>query len=181
MATTNSTLIRHGHCKKTGRSAAYRCWRSMMQRCYRPKDKSYWRYGGKGVTVSDRWHSFVNFLEDMGDPAPGMQIDRIDNGKGYSKENCRWATKIQQMRNRSICRMIEFNGEVKTLAEWSDFLGLNYKMLSRRINGGWDVNKAFTTPKLSKQEVNAIAYQRKMEKKYNSNPSPALSHTAHNP
>ena len=161
MAADNSNpSYRHGHSAKSGKSDTYRCWRSMMQRCYRVKEKSFPRYGGRGITVCDRWHDFANFLADMGERPNGKELDRIDNSNGYGPENCRWATRTQQVRNRDITRIIECNGIKRPLAEWCDILGMNYKMLQRRLNIGWLPEKAFTTPKLSIHEVSRLGHLR---------------------
>ena len=72
----------------------------MHARCYNPKHPRYADYGGRGITVCERWHSFENFLADMGEPPPGLTLDRINNDLGYSPENCRWATVSEQNNNQ---------------------------------------------------------------------------------
>lgn len=81
------------------RKATYQCFMDMKQRCQNQNHKYYASYGGRGIDVSDSWQSFENFVDDMGLKPDGLSLDRIDNNKGYSKENCRWATKAQQARN----------------------------------------------------------------------------------
>ena len=87
------------------RSRVYTSWSLMLQRCLNPKDKSYKNYGGRGITVCERWHTFDNFLEDMGVPGPGLSIDRVDNNLGYSQDNCRWATKEEQSHNTRATKL----------------------------------------------------------------------------
>ena len=72
----------------------------MMQRCFNPNNKAYCYYGERGIIVCERWLKFKNFYADMGDPPPGLSIDRIDNDGNYEPGNCRWATAVEQIRNR---------------------------------------------------------------------------------
>lgn len=100
-------------------TSTYKSWQSMKERCYNPKSTSYFRYGEKGITICNRWlDSFENFLADMGERPEGTTIDRIDGSKGYCKENCRWATKIDQSRNRKSNKLnIEKVIKIKQLLE----------------------------------------------------------------
>jgi hypothetical protein len=82
------------------RTRAYRSWLGMMARCFDPRNKSYPDYGGRGVTVCERWLRVENFYADMGERPPGMSLDRVDNGGIYERGNCRWATPLEQARNR---------------------------------------------------------------------------------
>ncbi len=92
---------RHGYARAKKISRAYTTYHNMMSRCYNQKHSDYKYYGGRGIKVCDRWiESFENFLSDMGEPPTNLTIDRIDVNKGYCKENCRWATRAQQSKNR---------------------------------------------------------------------------------
>lgn len=90
----------HGYAPRNARPRVYNIWNAMLSRCQNPKATAYGDYGGRGITVCDRWLKFENFLEDMGDPPEGLSIDRLDNNEGYSKENCAWRTPLDQARNR---------------------------------------------------------------------------------
>jgi len=122
---------------------AHKHWIAMLVRCNSP-NRSRWKdYGGRGITVCDRWvESFENFYADMGDPPVGYTLDREDNEKSYSPDNCRWATAKTQGRNRRNNRLIEFQGCTKTLAEWAESLGVTSTTLKYRIDKGWDLEKA---------------------------------------
>jgi len=97
---------KHGRGKAGSRSRAYRAWDAMKYRCHTPSSKSYARYGGRGITVCDRWrNSFEAFLDDMGEPPEGATLDRIDNSRGYNPDNCRWADAKEQARNRRSNRL----------------------------------------------------------------------------
>ena len=136
--------MKHGHSPRSGKSKAYCSWRSMMQRCYREKDKNYQWYGAKGVIVYHLWHDFQNFLADMGEPPEGMTLDRKDNSGNYGPWNCRWATRTEQIRNRSNTVKVEFLGKIRPLAEWAEIVGINFNCLRRRLSLGWSVKDSLT-------------------------------------
>ena len=129
---------------KTTRSS----WQAMMMRCYHPSSHKYPRYGGRGISVCDRWHDFDRFLEDMGPRPAGCTLDRVNNDGDYCPENCRWADAIIQNRNRSDNRLISFRGRTQCLTAWAEEIGLNRTTLRKRIDMGWPIEKALTTRRL---------------------------------
>jgi hypothetical protein len=92
--------LKHGHTPRGSRSSIYARWAAIMNRCTNPNDANFRHYGGRGVTVCERWRDFENFLADVGEPPPGLTIDRIDNDRGYEPGNWRWATMKEQAHNR---------------------------------------------------------------------------------
>lgn len=132
----------------------YATWIGMIQRCHRPAYADYHWWGGKGIRVCDEWHDFFVFARDMGEckPTPLHEIDRIDNTKGYSKENCRWVTRKENARNTSRVRMVEFNGESRCIGEWAEIWGLHPSVAAYRINAGWSYEKIISTPVRPKRE-----------------------------
>lgn len=127
----------------------YKIWDGMHRRCYEKKDQAYKNYGARGIIVCDKWHDFNEFLEWvlMSGYDKKLSIDRIDNNKGYSPENCKWSTKKEQANNRRTNRMIVFNGEEKTVAQWSEKIGIKVSVLQARLNNhGWTIERALTMP-----------------------------------
>lgn len=133
----------------------YHIWETMRLRCTSPKNKKYYLYGARGIGVCDEWlNDFLSFREWSLSHgySEGLSLDRIDNSKGYSPDNCRWTTRKVQQRNRRCNRLITYNGETLTLVEWCDKLGLSYKTIDNRLLKGWDEIKALTTPIISNKK-----------------------------
>lgn len=126
----------------------YNTWAGMIQRCTNPKARWYHRYGGRGITVCQLWRdSFQSFYDDMGEAPTGRSLDRIDNDGHYQKDNCRWATRTEQIRNRQTTRMLTLDGQTLSLPAWAEKIGMSRKMLERRIRDGWTTEKALTASK----------------------------------
>lgn len=148
--TTNSC----GVCVRKGRpthgmsgTPHYNVWQMMLRRCEDPKSKSYERYGARGITVCEQWHSFENFYADMGPrPSDKHTLDRRENSEGYCKGNCRWSTIHEQNRNKRNNLFYEYLGKKKVLADWAAEYGINKLSLYYRIKRGWPIEKAITTP-----------------------------------
>lgn len=124
----------------------YYIWAAMVQRCTNPNNKDFIDYGGRGITVCPRWTRFANFYADMGECPPNYSLDRSDNNKGYSLENCTWVLHKEQMNNTRQNRFLEFRGEKRTLQEWSEMTGLSSRAILRRLQRGWTTEQALSTP-----------------------------------
>jgi hypothetical protein len=118
----------------------------MLQRCLNSKNPLYKYYGARGIGICRKWHSFKGFYNDMGKIPENMTIERIDNNKGYYKENCKLATQKEQCNNRRTNVFIEYDGVVKTKPEWSRSLGGSDNLVLSRLQRGWSIEKALTTP-----------------------------------
>jgi hypothetical protein len=127
----------------------YSAWASLLQRCRNSNDSAYQNYGGRGIRVCDRWQeSFSYFLDDMGyRPSAKHSIDRMDNNGDYSPENCRWATRSEQMRNTSVNRMVSHDGETLCVTEWAERYGMCASKLNGRLNLGWSFERAVSSEK----------------------------------
>lgn len=128
-------------------SRVYRIWHMMLQRCTNPKNPSYYRYGGRGITVCAAWKDFMAFHADMGTPLQTHTLDRIDNSAGYSKDNCRWVSMRVQGNNRSTNVFLSHNGKKQTLAQWARDLGITSMGLRGRLRSGWTIEKSLSTYK----------------------------------
>lgn len=117
----------------------------------------YDKYGGRGITVCERWQGldgFENFLADMGErPSDRHSIDRIDNDGPYTPKNCRWATGIEQQGNRRITRKLTYQGRTQTIREWATELGVPLYVISTRIQHGWPVERIITQPYAPKRKT----------------------------
>lgn len=125
----------------------YKSWGQMLVRCRDPKNPQYKHYGGRGITVCDDWHDFQKFYRDMGPMPDGMELERIDNNLGYSKENCRWATHKEQCRNRRSSKWVEYNGRRMTVAQLAEeHPRVRYECIQARLNRGMTAYEAVHTP-----------------------------------
>jgi hypothetical protein len=124
----------------------WRSWSSMMDRCYLETHKSFKDYGGRGISVCERWHAYENFRADMGERPESTTLGRINNDGGYWPENCEWQSITEQSRNRRSTRLIEFCGEKLCLVEWAERVGLTADTLWKRIKAGWGIERSLTTP-----------------------------------
>ena len=138
----------------------WKSWKSMLDRCYLRKHKSWPKYGGAGITVCKRWHSYVNFRADMGKRHEGMTLGRLDHTADYKPGNCSWQTYKQQAADRRSTVWLTFRGLTNHASEWCRITGMSHDTLSRRLELGWPVEKALTQPlrkqKNSRNNMHAI-------------------------
>lgn len=130
------------------RRPEYNVWVSMKGRCFNPNTNGYRHYGARGIVVCPRWaDSFDAFYEDMGPrPSPSHQIDRIDNDGNYAPENCRWATRAEQSRNRRTNRYVRLDGERMLLKDACEKLGISSSTFSHRLKFGYSEEEALAPP-----------------------------------
>ena len=139
--------LSHGATINKNNTGAYKSWLAMRRRCTDPKYKDYQHYHNKNIQVCSDWlNSFTNFLEDMGDRPTGLTLDRIDNDGNYCKDNCRWATRLQQSSNSTTPRLITFKGETRSVTAWAKLLNIPRARISARLNQlNCSVLKSLTT------------------------------------
>lgn len=149
-----SHFFKHGECQ----TRLYKTWEGMRKRCKSKYGKDYPQYAGKGIKVCDEWNGengYENFKEwayangyDESKGGLECSIDRIDNNKGYSPENCRWATAEEQANNRNTSRTLTYNGETHAIAEWARKLNAPYGRIQSRVYLGWTPREIIETPML---------------------------------
>lgn len=138
----------HGNCKHP----LYQLWSAMKHRCEKPQHKFYNLYGGRGIAVCERWQTFENFIADMGPRPDGTELDRIDNDKGYSPDNCRWTTHKENIRNRGYTKLLTFEGETLPVVVWAERTGLDRYLIYGRMKKGWEAKKVLA-PKFQTKYV----------------------------
>lgn len=140
---------KYGHGQTNTR--LYHIWRTMKARCEDPNSHKYHAYGGRGITVCEEWlNSFESFYDwaTASGYRDDLSIDRINNDGNYCPENCRWATAKEQANNTRRNRLLTYNGETHTVAEWAKIVGITKTALYHRLSRGWSVKEALITPML---------------------------------
>lgn len=137
--------------------AEWLAWFSMISRCHWPGDKAYKSYGARGIYVCERWRKldgFANFIHDIGRrPSKELSLDRTDNNQGYSPENCRWATRTEQARNTRSNRLLTIDGETAPVAAWAEKSGVSRKIITDRLEYGWEPSEAVFTPRRPNDDI----------------------------
>ena len=150
-----AAAIVHGHAARREHTPEYASWHGMVQRTSNEAHKNFDRYGGRGIKVCERWQTFETFLADMGSrPSARHSIDRKDNARGYScgkcddciargePANCRWATRREQVNNRSVTVRLTIGNETLPIADWARDLGVDYAAFQMRIANAWTAEDA---------------------------------------
>ncbi len=145
----NANSYKHGHATKKKQSLTYSTWASMLNRTKGNNEHAKKYYGD--VIVCERWHSFENFLADMGErPSIKHTLDRIVPDKGYQPGNCRWATHVEQMNNVRTNRLITHKDLTLTQEQWGRKVGLTGTIIHKRLKRGWSVAKTLNTPRIER-------------------------------
>jgi hypothetical protein len=138
----------HGNGKRNAKTAEYKVWTGINRRVFNKNEKSFPDYGGRGITVCERWRQFENFLEDVGKrPSSGHSIDRIDSNGNYEPGNVKWSTRKEQNNNKRNNRLMTFYGKTMTLVQWSEISQVCRFVIAARLNRlGWSEKASVWTP-----------------------------------
>lgn len=139
----------HGHSWPV-RTRTYTIWKGMRNRCRGLKPADARIYRDRGIAVCARWNAYAAFLEDMGEAPDGMSIDRIDNDKGYSPDNCRWATPLEQSNNSRVVRLVTVGERTQSISAWARELSVTPSALQHRLSRGMPIEQAMTLPRGAK-------------------------------
>ena len=139
--TAANIFTKHGLSK----TRTYNIWNGIVTRCTNKKHHSYALYGALGLSICDRWLSFENFFNDMGECPNNHSIDRININEGYNPSNCRWASNFVQSRNKRTNVLLTFCGKTMCQTDWANAIGIKRETIARRIKLGWTVEKILTT------------------------------------
>jgi hypothetical protein len=144
----------HGYSRKSvKRAPEYSAWMDMRGRCTAPSHKAYPAYGGRGITICERWSDFRNFIADMGPrPSTRESLDRINVNGPYSPDNCRWATRDTQNNNRRNTRRLTWRGETLSIAQWQRKLGYGKGVIKTRLRLKWSLERIFTEPVIARRK-----------------------------
>lgn len=150
--TSSCGCLRSDNLRKHGMSGTrtYRIWFAMVRRCHVPKAANFHNYGGRGISVCEEWHTIDGFVASMGNAPGGMSIERIDNNRGYSPDNCRWASGDEQALNKRTNLVLTHNGKSQPLAQWARELNIGATTIHNRLVRGLSVDEALTAPVLKR-------------------------------
>lgn len=155
---------KHGYAKNNEKNRLYSIWRHMIERCYREDTNGFSQYGGRGITVCEEWRKdvslFISWAIENG-YKDNLSIDRMDNDKGYSPENCRWVSQSEQCNNKRNNIVIEYKGKKQTLTQWCEDLKVPFNLAQKRYHRGWEVDRIFNEPvKKSETGVRGVSIRK---------------------
>ena len=142
-----AAVTKHGHTSRfRSPTRTWRIWKGVKKRCLNENATDYWKYGGRGIQVCERWLDFRNFLADMGECPRQLTIERIDSNGHYEPGNCRWATPKEQARNKRTNRIVTYHGVTACVKDVCKAFGIPYERVNSRLKRKWPVELAFSTP-----------------------------------
>lgn len=143
-------MTTHGESK----TRLYRIWCAMIKRCENENAEGYENYGGRGISVCEDWRKNYTAFRDWAISngySEKLTLERCDVNSNYCPENCKWATRFEQMSNTRRTRFFEYDGKTHSLREWSDITGISFAVLKGRLQRGWNIEKTLTEPKMKNQ------------------------------